>query len=164
MVSYSPNIKQEYIVTIMNLSDRTICVPPKTIVSEIQQVLIDDSVLQKIENSKPVPDILKQVNTGSEISKEQQKKLIEMLHKHVDIFSTSDSDIGECKVGKHRTDLTDNVPFKEKFRRIPLGMIDELRAHLEDLVSAGIIRKSYSPWASPVVLCRKKNGKLITEN
>lgn len=39
-------------------------------------------------------------------------------------------------------------------------MIDEVLTHLEDLVDAGIIRKSYSSWASPVVLCRKKNGKI----
>ena len=39
-------------------------------------------------------------------------------------------------------------------------MIDEVRKHIEELLSCGIIKKSKSPWASNVVLVRKKNGKL----
>ena len=35
-------------------------------------------------------------------------------------------------------------------------MIDEVRSHLEQLLSADIIRKSFSPFASNVVLVRKK--------
>lgn len=39
-------------------------------------------------------------------------------------------------------------------------MIDEIRAHLEQLAASGIIRPSHSPWASNVVLVRKQDGKL----
>lgn len=39
-------------------------------------------------------------------------------------------------------------------------MIDEVRQHIEQLLSCGVIRKSKSPWASNVVLVHKKNGKL----
>ena len=61
---------------------------------------------------------------------------------------------------KYRIDLVDNSPFKQKHRRIPPAMIDELRRHIEELLSSGIIRKSKSPWASNVVLVRKKIGNL----
>ena len=36
----------------------------------------------------------------------------------------------------------------------------EVRNHIDQLLSSGIIRKSKSPWASNVVLVRKKNGSL----
>lgn len=39
-------------------------------------------------------------------------------------------------------------------------MIDEVRNHIEQLLAAGIIRPSKSPFTSNVVLVRKKNGKL----
>ena len=39
-------------------------------------------------------------------------------------------------------------------------MYDEVRNHLQQLLSSGMIRKSRSPWSSNVVLCRKKDGKL----
>jgi len=61
---------------------------------------------------------------------------------------------------RHRIDLTDDTPFKQKHRRIPPAMIDEVRGHLQQLLASGIIRKSYSPWASNVVLARKKDNSL----
>ena len=39
-------------------------------------------------------------------------------------------------------------------------MIDEVRAHLEQLAVSGIIRESHSPWTSDVVLVRKRDGSL----
>ena len=39
-------------------------------------------------------------------------------------------------------------------------MYDEVRDHIHQLLASGIIRQSHSPWASNVVLCRKKDGKL----
>ena len=39
-------------------------------------------------------------------------------------------------------------------------MIDEVKANLEQLAANGIIRESHSPWASNVVLVRKRDGSL----
>lgn len=45
-------------------------------------------------------------------------------------------------------------------RRIPPDMIDEVRKYMEQLLSASVTRKSKSPWASNVVLVRRKNNIL----
>lgn len=39
-------------------------------------------------------------------------------------------------------------------------MLEEIRKHVDDLIASGVIRPSKSPWASVVVLCRRKNVKL----
>ena len=39
-------------------------------------------------------------------------------------------------------------------------MIDEVRAHLQEMVELGAIRRSCSPFASNVFLVRKKNGSI----
>ena len=57
---------------------------------------------------------------------------------------------------KHIIELTDTIPFKERHRSILPAMVEEVRKHLEDLVASGVVRTSKSPWASAVVLCRKK--------
>ena len=82
-----------------------------------------------------------------------------MLNKYKDIFSLDDSD-GICNNIKHRIDLVNSVPFKQRHRRIPPAMLDEVRQHIEQLLSTGIIRPSKSPFSSNVVLVRKKSGKL----
>ena len=61
---------------------------------------------------------------------------------------------------KHYIKLTDPIPFKERYRRIPPQLYDEAREYLQEMLRLGAIRKSCSPWASTIVLVRKKNGKL----
>ena len=69
-------------------------------------------------------------------------------------------DLGTAKMVKHYIKLTDPIPFKERYRRIPPQLYDEVREHLQEMLRLGAIRKSCSPWASAIVLVRKKNGKL----
>ena len=87
------------------------------------------------------------------------KKIKSLLIQHEYIFSIGETDIGHCSFVEH-INLTNEAPFKQRHRRIPSAMIDEIRAHLEKLAASGIIRPSHSPWASNVVLVRKQDGKL----
>ena len=94
-----------------------------------------------------------------ELSLENLQKLTELLHNYNDIFSKSDIDIGHTTSVKHKIELPNDIPFKQRYRRIPPSMFDEVRNHLQQLLSAGIIRRSHSPFASNVVLVKKKTGE-----
>ena len=52
------------------------------------------------------------------------------------------------------------TPFKEWYRRIPPYQYEEVKKHLQEMLEIGAIRRSISPWASPVVLVQKKDGGL----
>ena len=39
-------------------------------------------------------------------------------------------------------------------------MYDEVKAHIQEMLDLGAIRPSNSPWASAIVLVRKKDGRL----
>ena len=69
-------------------------------------------------------------------------------------------DLGKCNILKHDIQLTDHQPFKERYRRIPPLLFEEVKQHLQEMVEVGAIRRSFSPWASAVVLVRKKDGAL----
>ena len=83
-----------------------------------------------------------------------QTEVKEMLKRNAKTFSKNDLDMGRTNLVKHHIKLTDPLPFKEAYRRIPPQMYDEVRAHIQ------AIRPSYSPWASAIVLVRKKDGRL----
>ena len=114
--------------------------------------------VENIEENETLKQV--HIDTNKKLNTDQLHEINKLLKKHVDIFSTGESDIGFCDRIKHRIDLIDETPFKQKTRRIPPAMINEVRQHIEQLLSTGIIQKSKSPWSSNVVLVRKRNGKL----
>ena len=83
-----------------------------------------------------------------------------LLCDYADTFSKNDLNLGKCNILKHNIQLTDQQPFKERYRRIPPHLFEEVKQHLQEMVEVGAIRKSFSPWASAVVLVRKKDGGL----
>ena len=89
---------------------------------------------------------------------EQQQSAKDLLVDSADIFSQSDLDLGRCNIIKHAIKITDSQPFKERYRRIPPHLYEEVKNHLQEMVEVGAIRRSFSPWASAVVLVRKKMG------
>ena len=68
--------------------------------------------------------------------------------------------MGRTYLVKHHIKLTDPIPFKEAYRRIPHQMYDKVKAHIQEMLDLGAIRPSNSPWASAIVLVRKKDGRL----
>ena len=89
-----------------------------------------------------------------------QREAKEMLKRNAKVFSKTDMDMGRTNLVKHHIKLIDPVPFKEAYRRIPPQMYDEVKAHIQEMLNLGAIRPSNSPWASAIVLVRKKDGRL----
>jgi transposase InsO family protein len=90
----------------------------------------------------------------------KKEEFLEFLQTWENLFSISDTDIGHTSVVKHNIHLTDETPFKEKPRRIPPSLHEELRQHLKGLQKSGSIRPSSSPWSSEVVIVRKSSGQI----
>ena len=76
------------------------------------------------------------------------------------IFAVEDLELGYTDLVKHEIKLTIYVLFKEWYRRIPPHQYEEVCKHLDEKLKIGAIRRSNSPWASAVVLIRKKDGAL----
>ena len=93
-------------------------------------------------------------------TEDQQRAAKELLIDSADVFSKDDLDLGKCNILKHDIKTTDPQPFKERHRRIPAHLYEEVKAHLQEMVEVGEIRSSFNPWASAVVLVRKKDGGL----
>ena len=69
-------------------------------------------------------------------------------------------DLGRTDLVKHHIELSNYTPIKDRYQRIPPHQYEDFRKHLKEMLEIGAIRRSNSPWASPVVLVRKKDGSL----
>ena len=65
------------------------------------------------------------------------------------VFASGDKYLGCANGVEHEIHLTQELPFKELYRRVPPGQLD-----------AGVVSKSKSPYASPVALVKKKDKSL----
>ncbi|XP_044317449.1 uncharacterized protein LOC123038055 [Drosophila rhopaloa] len=74
------------------------------------------------------------------------------------VFARSDDDSGHTNLTRHVIDTGLSRPIKQPVRRLALARKAEVEELVADMKLRGIIRPSTSPWASPVVLVRKKDG------
>ncbi|XP_053390637.1 uncharacterized protein LOC128553493 [Mercenaria mercenaria] len=109
-----------------------------------------------------VPEHLKVLyKKSTENKSEHEKKVIAgLLLMYGDVFSKHEWDLGITNFAEHPINTGDATPIKQRPRRVPLAYAEDEKMAIEDLLQKGVIRKSTSPWASPVVLVRKKSGAI----
>ena len=84
----------------------------------------------------------------------------QLLAEYHDVFSLDPVELGCTHSTEHTIKVTDNTPFKEQFRWIPLPKVEEVRNQLREMLESGAIRSSQSAWCNAVMLVRKKDGSL----
>jgi transposase InsO family protein len=147
------------LIALSNPTTQTLVIQPRAKLCELHHVIKD-------QMSSTSPDAIpakwmEDVSVNLEaLTIHQRKEVLEFLSKWEDVFSQNDLDIGITSLVKHQIHLADDTPFRQRHRRIPPHMYEEVKEHLEQLLEGGIIRKSHSPWASNMVLVRKKDGSL----
>ena len=83
-----------------------------------------------------------------------------LLLKFHNIFSLELGELGCTDLIKHETEVTDYEPFRERFQRIPPSMLDEVHAHVKEILEGGTIHPNQSPWFNAIMLECKKDGGL----
>ena len=86
--------------------------------------------------------------------------IVDLLHRFSDTFSKDDLDLGLTNLVEHRIETSNARPVKMAPRRVPAAFVNEEREAINNMFAQGIIVPSSSPWAAPIVLVRKKNGRL----
>ena len=172
-IGHLPRVK----VMIQNITDRAINVQPKKIMAELHAVESEtslDVLKQNIDNhlssveSNPNTEQSAQPKISnvefdfgdSPISREWKEKITRTLNQFSDVFSQHEFDVGNAKHVQHEIKLTDGPVIKERPRPIPAKDFEDARQHIQELLESNIIKPSNSPYASPIVLVRKKSGKL----
>ena len=78
---------------------------------------------------------------------------------YADIFSQGLQDLGQTDLV---IDTGDPHPIRQAPRRLPLAKREEAQKAIQDMHHQGLIelQPSNSPWSSPIVLVKKKDGSL----
>ena len=91
------------------------------------------------------------------ISPKTQEVFDKLCKKYDDIISKNSGDIGKTMLVEMEIDTRNHPPIASKPYTLPLKHYDWVQKEMETLERAGIIERSISPWASPVVIVPKKS-------
>ena len=74
------------------------------------------------------------------------------------MFSQGPGDLGHTDLVRHKVNTGNAAPIRQPPRRLPSLKTDEAHKAVTEMLEQGLIEPSTSPWASPIVLTKKKDG------
>jgi hypothetical protein len=95
------------------------------------------------------------------LSTNAQEKLKKLITKHSQAFVGKDGVVGHYKGPiKHRIDLEDDkVINQQRPYRTPIALRPEVEKQIKEMLEQGIIKPSFSPFSSPIILVLKADKK-----
>ena len=106
-----------------------------------------DLIINKTKNSVP-------------LTPNQQKAFESLINEYEHIFSKNEQDIGRTDAVHHRINTGLGASIKQKVRPVPPPLLPGVKKDLEYMKKAKIIEPSDSPYCSPVVLVKKRDGSI----
>ncbi|KAL7072075.1 hypothetical protein ACQ4LE_008796 [Meloidogyne hapla] len=119
-----------------------------------------DEYILSLKNSKNINiDPTYKVDLSKSDTNEQERKSLEsLIDEFSDIFSKSQYDLGSFTGGEHHFYTTTDEPVFSAPRKMPYKYRDELKQHIDQLLKAGVMIESNTPWVTPFVVVQKKDG------
>ena len=94
----------------------------------------------------------------ADIAVDTRNKFEDLCKRHEGAFSKNNKDIGRTTLIEMEIDTGDNLPVAQNPYTLPLKHHEWVRKEIETLEKAGVIERSLSPWASPVIVVPKKSA------
>ena len=92
------------------------------------------------------------------ITTDIRQKFEELCEEYGETFSKNNEDIARTKLVKMDIDTGDSLPVSSRPYTLPLKHYEWVQRGIEFLECAGVITKSMSKWASPIVMVPKKSA------
>jgi len=92
---------------------------------------------------------------------EEYRAIVEdLIKRHPNVHASKLSEIGRVKDFEMKIELTTDKPICQKTRRLANAHLPQVKKQIDDLLEAGLIRKSISPYSSNIVVVNKPDGSI----
>ena len=162
-------------VRVLNVQKEPATLKEGTNIASLQQVTILDSfpadeslrsgggeVKRSLSSGeqKELPDYVQRLVDGVHDSLPEStcQVLSDILVRYSEAFSQFEGDLGSSNVVMHRIDTAQAIPIRHRLRRYPPAHVEAISKQVDEYLQQGVIEPASSPWASNLVLVRKKDG------
>ena len=114
----------------------------------------EDMDVKIAEQKTTLLDILGELD----LPPEERKQMLTLLCEYHHVFALEDGERGETDLLQFEIETGNAPPNRQHPRRMPFSVREEVAKQLKKMQEMEVIQPSKSPWSSPVVLVRKKDG------
>jgi len=161
---YAEIVKGAASVWVMNLMKEPVHLPVNLGMFECN-FLHDNAMISVLDGASsgkpyevPIDDELC-VKIGTDLTLCEQDKLLNLLKQYRTLFANDEVEMGKTNLVSHCIDTGGQTPIHQAPYRTSFVERKAMRQRVDELLSAGVVTPSCSPWSSPVVLVPKKDGK-----
>jgi hypothetical protein len=112
--------------------------------------------------SAGVPEHLGELSNsaGANLSPDQKQQVDQLLIKFASAFAGPDGALGGTGLVTHSIDTQGSAPVRCRYRPPGYAMRQMVDENVDKMLELGVIEPTVSPWSSPVVLVKKKDGSI----
>ena len=153
-------------VKVFNANDHSVIIKRNTLLGCLEDFFPSDGNVAELElmketsKSLTIDELLNYHLSSHERSSTTKKNLEKILREYFSVFSRNKMDLGVSNIINHRINTGNTKPIACLPRRIPQAFEEKIDELVDDLLTKGIIEESDSPWNSPIVVVKKKNGDI----
>ena len=158
---------------ILKPTDSHICLRRRTTIGVIEKISIDSINVINDPNPEIETDRLQPESTytlaeqlevikskgivleQNDLPREQYETLINLIFTNIDLFATGMHDLVGTDIVKMEIDTGNARPVRKRPYRQSPEMQREMERQVQEMVSAGIVEPSDSPWSSPCLLIKR---------
>lgn len=112
--------------------------------ARVEQITVTRKTHQLSDSN--LKQLLDKIDVGG--TPEQRAELWLLLTSYAEVFAFDDDDLGYTDKVQHKIQLVDDIPVTQPYRRIPPTQYGEVREHITQLLTKGIIQASSSSMSS----------------
>lgn len=120
---------------------------------------VNDCDVLRIDVSESRQAISKDdINSDGGLDDKTTESLVDLLNEYRNCFAFNLQELGKTDVVEMSINLKDDEPVVYRPYRLPVSERTRVRGMVQELLECDIIRPSTSPYASPIVVVKKKTG------
>ena len=105
-------------------------------------------------------EVRRQMQVYSGASKEDREKILSLAAKYHHTFAVTELEFGYCPLIEAEIDTGDHKPIQAPMHRMPYHLREAVEKEIRKMLELGIIQKSTSNWAFPLIPVKKKDGSV----
>ena len=151
-----PNVFGEIYISVLNVTEKDIELFPRTRIGRLTE---PSEIIRWIDEMEPTDvGVVDKIIVADSLELEQKKEVESLLKEYADIFASNPKKPKRVNTLQHQIITDESQPVFNKPRKIPNAWQTEVEKQIGEMAENDIIRPFSSPWNSPILLVKKKDG------